>query len=62
MDRHRGLGPQHCGHIPSLFQKENKSKILENSWVPRILQKHPYTLLKLCFSPYNFTYRSLFNF
>jgi hypothetical protein len=31
MDRHRGLSPPHHGHIPRLFQKENKSEILENS-------------------------------
>jgi hypothetical protein len=27
-----------------------------------ILKKHPYAFLKLYFSPYNFTFRSLFNF
>jgi hypothetical protein len=40
MDQRQGIGPPHRGHIPRLFQKENKSAILENSWVPGILQKH----------------------
>jgi hypothetical protein len=62
MDQRCGLGPLHRRHIPCLFQKENKSEILEISWVLGILQKHYLTFLKLCFIPYNFTYRSLFNF
>jgi hypothetical protein len=41
MDRHRGLGPPHRGHILRLFQKENKFEILENSRVPGILQNTP---------------------
>jgi hypothetical protein len=44
------------------FPIENNSFNSENTWTSVFLQKHPKTFLKIYFSPYNFTFRSLFNF
>jgi hypothetical protein len=57
-----GPGPRCRGHILQVFLKENNSINPKNHWNLRIFQKHPWTFLQLYFSPYNFTFRSLFNF
>jgi hypothetical protein len=51
--------------IVDLFHDISNRKIIHKIWKiarPWIFKKHPETFLKSCFSPYIFTFRSLFKF